>query len=51
MMAELPYAIKERLRTSADLADVDESAVRSKIIIDTSRGDAATLRPLDHRPS
>ena len=43
MVAELPYAIKERLRTSAGLGNIDESAVRSKIIIDTSRGDAATL--------
>ena len=43
MMGELPYAIKERLRTSADLANVDESAVRPKIIVDTSRGDTATF--------
>ena len=42
MMAELPYAIERRLRTSADLAHVD---VRPKIILLASRGDAATFDP------
>ena len=50
MTAELPYAIKERLRTPADLANVVESPVSRRLILLASRGDAATLRFLDHRP-
>ena len=45
MMPELPCAIEQRLGTSADLANVDESAVRPKIILVASRGDAAIFDP------
>ena len=45
MMPELPCAIEQRLGTSADLANVDESAVRPKVILVASRGDAATVDP------
>ena len=44
-MAELPYAIKERLRTSADLADVDEAPTSRRLILQASHGDAATFDP------
>ena len=39
---ELPYAIEERLRTSADLANIDACP---KVILLASRGDAATFDP------
>ena len=45
MMAELPYAIKERLRTSADLANSDETPASRRLILMASRGDAATFDP------
>ena len=43
VIAELPYAIKARLRTSADLANVDEAPASRRLILLASRGDAATF--------
>ena len=42
---ELPYVIKERLRTSADLANGDEAPANGRLILLASRGDAATFDP------
>ena len=44
-MAELPYAIKERLRTSADLANGDETPASGRLILLASRGDTAAFDP------
>ena len=43
MKPELPCAIKERLRTSADLAKVNEAPASRRLILLASRGDAATF--------
>ena len=43
MMPEPPYAIEERLWTSAGLGNIDEPPARSKIILLASCGDAATF--------
>ena len=43
MMPEPPYAIEERLWTSAGLANVDEAPASRRLILLASCGDAATF--------